>query len=69
MPNNSAIGDSWEKVRNELFTPEEIAARDDRVSRLIKLLQACHSLGLTDEETQLLTDTFYEEEWKKEGFK
>lgn len=69
MPNNSAIGDSWEKVRNELFTPEEIAASDDRVFRLIKLLQACHSLGLTDEETQLLTDTFYEEEWKKEDFK
>lgn len=69
MPNNSAIGDSWEKVRDELFKPEEIASSDDRVSRLIKLLQACISLGLTDEETQLLIDTFYEEEWKKEDFK
>lgn len=66
MPNNSAIGDSWEKVRNELFTPEEIAASDDRVSRLIELLKECHSIGMTDEETQRRMDDFYEEEWKKE---
>ena len=69
MPNNSAIGDSWEKVRAELFTPEEIAASDERVSRLKKLLQECHSLDLTDEETQLRIDAFYEEEWKKEETK
>lgn len=69
MPNNSAIGDSWEKVRAELFTPEEIAASDDRVSRLKKLLQECHFFGLTDEETQLRIDDFYEEEWKKEETK
>lgn len=69
MPNNSAIGDSWEKIRAELFTPEEIAASDDRVSRLIELLQECHFLGLTDEETQLRIDAFYEEEWKKEETK
>lgn len=69
MPNNSAIGDSWEKVRADLFTLEEISTSDDRISRLKKLLQECHFLGLTDEETQLRIDAFYEEEWKKEESK
>ena len=29
---NSAIGQSWEDVRRELFTPEEIAESDLRVA-------------------------------------
>jgi hypothetical protein len=69
MPNNSAIGDSWEDVRRELFTPEEITASDDRVSRLIQLLRECRRLGLSKEETQLRIDMFYTEEWRKEESK
>lgn len=66
MPNNSAIGDPWEKVQSELFTPEEIAASDDRVSRLMKLHRECRRLGLSKEETKLRIDMFYTEEWMKE---
>ena len=69
MPNNSAIGDSWEKVQSELFSPEEIAASDDRVSRLIQLHRECRRLGLSKEETQLRIDMFYTEEWRKEDSK
>ena len=66
MPNNSAIGDSWENVRAELFTPEEIAASDDRVARLIQLHRECRRLGLSKEETQLRIDMLYTEEYSKE---
>lgn len=34
--NNPAIGRSWNEVRNELYTPEEIAASDLRVSEIEK---------------------------------
>jgi hypothetical protein len=30
MRKNSAIGPSWDEVRKELFTPEKIAASDER---------------------------------------
>ncbi len=36
MRKNSAIGPSWDEVRKELFTPEEIAASDKRVARMLK---------------------------------
>lgn len=32
MENNSAIGESWEEVERELFTPEEIAESQLRVA-------------------------------------
>lgn len=40
MNNNSAIGRSWEEVRSELFTPEEIAESDLRVALIGELIKA-----------------------------
>lgn len=37
---NSAVGRSWEEVRAELFTPEEIAESDLRVAIIGKKIQA-----------------------------
>lgn len=37
---NDAIGDDWEDVRKELFTPEEIAESDLRVSVISELIKA-----------------------------
>ena len=37
---NSAVGRSWEEVRNELFTPEEIAESNLRVAIIGKKIQA-----------------------------
>ena len=38
--NNSAIGRSWEEVRAELFTPEEIAESNLRVALIGELIKA-----------------------------
>jgi len=40
MNENSAIGSSWEDVRKELFTPEEIAESDLRVALVGELIKA-----------------------------
>lgn len=37
---NSAVGRSWEEVRKELFTPEEIAESNLRVAIIGKKIQA-----------------------------
>lgn len=37
----SSIGDTWEEVEKEIFTPEEIAASDARVAKMAKKLKAC----------------------------
>lgn len=65
MPNSTAMGDVWWKVRGELFTPKETTAISDRVFQISMMLVYCRSLGLSDEETATLIDRFYEEEWKK----
>lgn len=38
--NNNAIGSSWEKVRTELFTSEEIAESNLRVALIGELIKA-----------------------------
>lgn len=38
MNKNSAIGSSWDEVRAELFTPEEIAESDLRVALIGELI-------------------------------
>ena len=35
----SPVGHSWEEVRKELFTPEELAASDLRVAELEELIK------------------------------
>ena len=37
---NAAVGRSWEEVRKELFTPEEIAESNLRVAIIGKKIQA-----------------------------
>ena len=32
---NNAIGEDWDDVRKELFTPEEIAESDERVKEIL----------------------------------
>lgn len=44
---NSAIGQSWEDVRRELFTPEEIAESDLRVALIGELIKARQEQGKT----------------------
>ena len=45
--NNPAIGRSWEEVRAELFTPEEIAASDLRVALMGEIIKARQEKGLS----------------------
>lgn len=43
--NNSAIGSSWQDVRKEIFSPEENAASDLRVSLILELIKARREYG------------------------
>ncbi len=45
--NNPAIGHSWDEVREQLLTPEEIAESNLRVALIGELIQARHEKGLT----------------------
>lgn len=53
--NNSAIGDSWENVRKELFTPEEIAESDLRVSIIGELIKARQEKGISQKKLEELS--------------
>ena len=44
--NNSAIGSNWNDVRKKLFTPEEIAESDLRVSIISEIINARKQLEL-----------------------
>ena len=50
MKENSALGRSWKQARQELFSPEEIAASDARVKLAIALSKARKAQGLTQKE-------------------
>lgn len=52
MKNNSAIGSSWEEVRNELFTPEEIAESDLRVAIIGELIKARQEKGISQKKLE-----------------
>ena len=47
MQNNGAIGESWEEVRDRIFTPEEIAESDLRVALIGELIRARQERGIT----------------------
>lgn len=47
---NGAIGESWEDVRRELFTPEEIRESDLRVAIIGELIQARQELEISQRE-------------------
>lgn len=44
---NSALGPTWDEVRKELFTPQEIATSDLRVALIGELIKAREEKGLT----------------------
>lgn len=52
---NSAVGDSWEDVRKELFTPEEIAESDLRVSIIGELVRARQEKGISQKKLEELS--------------
>lgn len=50
--NNPAIGRSWDEVRNELYTPEEIAASDLRVALIGELIKARQEKGISQKKLE-----------------
>ena len=45
--NNSAIGERWEDVERELFTPEEIAESNLRVALIGEIVKARQEQGIS----------------------
>ena len=45
--NNSAIGDSWEDVKIELFTPEKIDEIEAGAALMGQLIEARHTKGIS----------------------
>ena len=52
MQNNGAIGESWEEVRDRIFTPEEIAESDLRVALIGELIRARQERGITQKQLE-----------------
>lgn len=48
---NKAIGQKWEDIEQEIFTPEEIAESDLRVAVICKFIKACNEKRLNQTET------------------
>ncbi len=55
MKENTALGRSWKQARQELFSPEEIAASDARVELMIALSNARKEKGLTQRKLSEMT--------------
>ncbi len=55
MSKNSAIGHNWDEVEHELFTPEEIAASNLRVSLIGELIHARQEKGLSQKKLEELS--------------
>lgn len=55
MMNNSAIGQSWEEVERELFTPEEIAESQLRVEVIGEIIKARQEQGITQKQLEELS--------------
>jgi len=49
-----ALGD-WDELEKELFTPEEIAASDLRVSMMVEIARARRELGLTQQQLEKIS--------------
>ena len=52
---NPAIGRSWDEVRKEIFTPEEIAQSDLRVALIGELIKARQEKGLSQKKLEELS--------------
>ena len=49
---SSPVGHSWEEVRKELFTPEELAASDLRVALIGELIEARQEKGISQKQLE-----------------
>jgi len=52
---NSAIGSSWEDVRKEIFTKEEVAESDLRVALVGELIKARKEQGISQKKLEELS--------------
>ena len=55
MSNISSVGPTWENVRRELFTPEEIAESDLRVALIGELIKARQEKGISQKQLEGLS--------------
>lgn len=53
--NNSALGGTWDELQKELFTPEEIAASNLRVSLIGELIKARQEKGISQKRLEELS--------------
>lgn len=53
--NNGALGDSWEDVKKELFTEEEIAEIDSRSALMWQLINARNACGFSQKQLSELS--------------
>lgn len=55
MSNISSVGPTWEAVRQELFTPEEIAESDLRVALIGEIIKARQEMGISQKKLEELS--------------
>lgn len=55
ITDNPAIGKSWDEVRAELFTPEEIAESNLRVALIGELIKARQEKGISQKKLEELS--------------
>lgn len=53
--NNSAIGKSWDEVRAELFTPQELKEMESRVKLMHAIANARKKKGLSQRELEKIS--------------
>lgn len=52
IKNNPAIGRSWDEVRTEIFSQEEIAESNLRVALVGEIIKARHELGISQKKLE-----------------
>jgi DNA-binding XRE family transcriptional regulator len=55
MMNNNAIGESWEEVKKELFSPEEIIEIDANATLMEQLIEARQAQGISQKRLEELS--------------
>lgn len=55
MKNNNAVGHSWDEIRSDLFTPEEIAESDLRVALIGEIIKARTNKGISQKKLEELS--------------
>ena len=53
--NNNAIGESWEEVKKELFSPEEIIEIDASAALMEQLIEARQAQGISQKRLEELS--------------